>query len=273
MPGWLKGCAIGCGVMVLLFVVTFVGCGLTVMKPFKDAERSREVLEADFGTQEEYVPPADGRVAPERLEAFLAVQRELRDLCGDLTGVFEHFERMEHLDEGDVSGPEKTRMVLGTMTRALRIPGLLGRYHVARNEALADAGMGLGEYTYIYVVGYYGVLGKAMVDADASGVTVGEGEHSTFRLREALRRMLRAQLEALEAAGSDPELAQALRDEAARMDEDLDRLPWQDGVPASIADSFTPYRDRLEELWCPAADEFALNVARSGNRGFSITAD
>lgn len=274
MPGWLKGCAIGCGIAVLLTVVTFVGCGFSLMQPFKEAQEVRETLEADFGTQADYVPPADGRVAPARLEAFLAVQEELQGMCSELEGVFSHFERMERMDDDSVGTGEKVGLVFGAIGRGIQLPRLLGRFHVTRNEALAAQGMGLGEYTYIYVTGYYGVLGRRGHSLDDhDNVEIEGGRNASRRLRGVLRDMLRNQLAALDAQDGDPDLRRELRDEVLRLEDDLSRLPWQDGVPASIAEPFAPYRGRLDALWCPYADEFALTVARQGNKGFSITTD
>lgn len=276
MPGWLKGCAIGCGLFLLISVVTFVGCGWSMMKPFKDAQVVREDLEAAYGEQGDYVPPADGRVAPDRLEVFLAVQQDLADQCEGFAATFGHFEKVEQMDDESTSSVEKFGLVLGAVGRGMGLPRLLGRYNIARNTALLEHGMGLGEYTYIYAVGYYGVLGRrGHVLGEESGVEINveDGHRASRRLRRVLRGMLQEQLAALDAAGGDPELLTALRDEVTALEDDAERLPWQDGAPESIAASFAPYRDRMTELWCAYADEFALQVARQGNKGFSITSD
>ena len=75
----LAGCAVGC----LLIVLALGGLGWmgyrwarTAAEVVEAAERAEDRLEAEYGLVREFTPPADGRVAADRIEAFLAV-REL----------------------------------------------------------------------------------------------------------------------------------------------------------------------------------------------------
>nr|MBC8424530.1 hypothetical protein [bacterium] len=194
---WLKGCGIGCGLLVILAIVGSIGGGLALMKPFKDAADKREVLDETYGAQEDYRPPLDGVVARDRMEVFLAVRTELMEHCAGFEGVFEQFRRMDELEEEEASGGTMFREVLKTVGKAFGLAGKLGRLAGARNESLAEHGMGLGEYSYIYAVSYYAWLEVKVEDMDGGNVEV---DDSSPRVRRALRDMLRHQHEDLEAS-------------------------------------------------------------------------
>ena len=49
------------------------------------------------------------------------------------------------------------------------------------------------------------------------------------------------------------------------------RRPWQDGLPALIADSLQPERDELARLACPLASDFALG--RTERHGLTVRGD
>lgn len=270
---WLKGCGIGCGLIVILGVVGGIGGGIALMKPFKDAADKREVLEERYGAQEDYRPASDGVVARDRMEVFLAVRTELMDHCAGFEGAFEQFRRMEALDEEeDVSGGTMFREVLKTVGKAFGMAGKLGRLAGARNERLAEHGMGLGEYSYIYAVSYYAWLEVKVEDMDGGNVDV---DDSSPRVRRALRDMLRHQHEDLKTSfhpDRESWLAE-LSTELERLDDDRSLYPWEGNVPERLADTLAPYRGRLETVFCADTAPFALSIHREGQGGLSIHAD
>jgi len=268
MPGWLKSCAIGCGVFTVVSIMLMIGCGVSFMRPFKDAVGVREELEAEYGTQEDYRPSIDGVIAPDRIEAFLGVREALRGECEVIGEIFGYFEKMEEMDETS-SGGEKVSMVLGAARHVFQMPRAIGGYAGVRNTALLEQGMGLGEYTFIYVLSYYSMLQK---DVIAEDLKIND-ENTSDRVRRTLREMLRHQLEDLRAAGSDPDFEITLRDEIIRLDENDNALPWQNGLPPATLASIEPFRTRIDTLWCAPASPFALSINRQGNKGFSITSD
>lgn len=269
--GWLKGCAIGCGLMIVLGIACSFGGGFMLMKPFKDAVDAREKLEETYGTQADYRPPPDGAPAPDRMEIFLDVRTELMAHCGEFAEAFAQFRRMDALDEDELSGGQKIKEVFKTVREGFGMAGKLGRLAVHRNEALQDHGMGLGEYTYIYALAYYAWLEVQVEDIDDDNVQV---EDSSPRVRRALRDMLRHQLDdARDATGSDPVLIEELVTELERLGDDRSLYPWQGAVPARIDAALAPYRGRLEAAFCPETAIFALSTHREGNKGLSITSD
>jgi hypothetical protein len=262
IPKWLKGCGCGCGALVLLGVLLLFGSSLFVMRPFKQAVADGVTLIKQYGSQEDYVPPASGAIAPARLETFLAVRSSLMEMCGkferSLAGIrgLEQFDGQQEVDRGEV-----LKEALKVTRSALGLGPKLGEYARARNAALLAQGMGLGEYSYIYVLAYGGRL-------QAKG---GEGEaHSSglevsSRVRQVLRVQLQNQLQAMDA---DPERwldspeRGALIQELEHLRADPERLPWADGLPPAVAASLAPYHERLDDLFCAATAGFELSRHR-----------
>jgi hypothetical protein len=243
-----------------------IGCGVSLMRPFNDAVEVREQLEEAHGTQEDYRPAPDGSIPAESIERFLMVREALFAECAGMSQIFDHFEAMDDMEDS-ASGSEKFHMILGTVKQATKLPATIGNYSTLRNSALLENDMGLGEYTYIYAISYFTLLGREALGEDMEI----NGEETTDRVRRTLREMLRHQLEDLRAAGTDPDLEITLRDEILRLEEDQDSLPWETGPPLQAEESLKPYLLRIDALWCDATSPFDLTVTQKGNRGFSIT--
>ncbi len=268
MPGWLKSCAIGCGIFTLVSVMLMIGCGVSLMKPFNDAVEVREQLEEVHGTQEDYRPAPDGSIPTESIQTFLLVRKALFAECEGMSQIFDHFKAMGDMKDS-ASGSEKFQMILGTVKQATRLPAAIGNYSTLRNSVLLENDMGLGEYTYIYAISYFALLGREALGEDMEI----NGEETTQRVRRTLREMLRHQLEDLRAAGTDPDLEITLRDEIFRLEEDPDSLPWENGPPRHVQESLEPYLSRIDAFWCDATSPFDITVTRKGKKGFSITPD
>ena len=269
---WLKGCALGCGLIVVLSIVGTIGGGMALLKPFRTAIDSREALEETYGTQGDYRPPADGIPAVDRVETFLDVRAVMMEHCGGFSEIFAQFRRMDRLEDEGASGGEKFKEVIRTVKSAFSMPAKLGKLANARNEALAEYGMGLGEYTYISALTYYAWLEVKEFEFDDENVDM---EDSSPRVRRELRGMLRHQLEDLQAS-ADPDrgpLADELEAELARLDDDRGLYPWEDNLPARIAEALSPYRGRLETTFCPDTAPFALSVHEQRGGGLSIHSD
>jgi hypothetical protein len=276
---WKLGCGIGCGVLLLLVIVVVIGSiylARTSVHEFDTAITMREDLEARFGATQDFTPSADGSIPPARMEAFLSVRDSLHAASQEIATTFLTLARI------DTSGRKSP-------ARAFKLLKL--GFFQARNHALLDAGMGLGEYTYIYAIAYYDWLGKSpgdgpentqiawddngegfsvQTDQETEHVRTAGARRSIQRICGDLKVMLRNQLSAL--AGPDSSSLAAgwprqLADEIARMDQDLARLPWQDDLPAAIAASLDPYRRRLEATYNPATNLFELSINHKKHLG------
>jgi hypothetical protein len=217
------------------------------MRPMIHAVEARTELEARHGTQESYIPPLSGVPAADRIEAFLGVRRAIAETCGDFQRAEGELAKLEAFDDRDeVPRLEVMRQAFSTTRSMMGVGPLIGHFFEVRNQALADADMGLGEYTYIYVLAY----GPEIVAPSEESKLL--GPHATNpRVRSALRSMLANQLAALKTAEDGPaDLREALAAEIERLDGDPDRVPWQDGLPPEIVAALRPNREQLDAVFC-----------------------
>ncbi len=83
--------------------------------------------------------------------------------------------------------------------------------------------------------------------------------------------MIERQLEAATAAlGEEDETVVELAAELEALDADDRRIPWQDGLPVQIAESFSADRERLDATYSVAAAEFELLNSTIRGGGMSI---
>lgn len=154
----------------------------------------------------------------------------------------------------------------------------LGDFQAARTRALLDAGIGPGEYVYIYVLAYHSWLQKSPGDGPEfriqgqRGIVSEESEHGG-NIREERREMLTRQIRGLllamlrnQRAKLDEGRIEAQRDpwrealgaEISALESDSGRLPWQGGLPRKLEDSFRPFRDRLLQSYSSLANPLEL---------------
>ena len=243
---------------------------------FKKAARGIEELESSsravnqrFGQASEFTPDPGGQVPGPRVEAFLAAREIMAQARDELAG------SLAVLDGSVDSGRGEGKLGAG-----VRLLPRMFQFYGARNDACLTAGLGLGEYGYLYILAYYGLLEKPVTagpgftlvgDSDRGG---GPGTQSSeFDVREDRREhilrtarnlalpILRNQLAALAAGDAGGEWAGRLQDEIALMEADPFRLPWRDGLPDRIAASLEPYRDRLEASWNEMSNPLELGPA------------
>ncbi|MEZ4386722.1 MAG: hypothetical protein R3D98_03960 [Candidatus Krumholzibacteriia bacterium] len=259
---WLTGCGLGCGgTLVLGLIVLLVG-SVVMTGPLRQAVAAREELEARHGDQASYTPPADGAIAPDRLARFLDVREAVMGTCESFAATGRQFARMDALDE---DAPKREVLTeVGRLTREVfgMVPHL-GAFFEARNQALLAADMGLGEYTYIYIMAYHREL-RTTPTGDA---VFGDPELNA-RVHAALQQMLRNQLAALP---PDAPARTALMAELDLLRDAPQRLPWQDGLPAAVVASLAPQRQRLDDLFCAATVGLEFNTNRT--RGLSVVSE
>jgi hypothetical protein len=291
---WLLGCGIGCGVVVLIVIV--IGAGgiffiRSTLKDFDEVIAAREQLQERFGTVSQFIPAADGAIPPERVELFLAVRDSMQVVRDCLSEAFMVLHSVDRKDEAK----ERSASTWSLVKTGLGVAGQMSDFFRIRNQALLDLGMGLGEYTYIYVMSYYVWLGYSPTESPENfewDIDPNTGEYRVKsdrgdqsyevqgtatpkrRLCQNLRSMLRNQLEALPQAtdsGMDDPWGRRLAGEIEKLQNDALQLPWQDELPAPIADSLTPYRDRLVDSYSLATNILELSISRK--KGWSIKAD
>jgi len=254
--GCLKQTAIGCGAVLVMT--------LMMTSPFNRAVDARHAIEEHFGPQEAYVPPASGAPSADRIEVFLEVRRTLSEPCSDLSRAEKQVQKLESFDDQDeVNRVDVLKQALSTTKSMMGVGPVIARLYEIRNQSLLDAGMGLGEFTYIFAVAYRGRLLDPPQPNQLFGPTP-----INRRVRKALLSMVENQLAVLRSeGGSEAEIA-AVATEIAALQADEGRIPWQDGIPPAISEALAPYRAELDALYCPAMAPLELMINKKHGPGF-----
>ncbi len=263
VPRWLMGCGIGCGVVVVLILAAMTVGGVSLNRMLNDVDRSTEMraeIEERFDTPENFTPPADGSVAPDRLERFLQVRQALDPVCSRFDDTIGRIQELDDSEQAPGIGD-----LFGVMSGVLSFPQLMIDYAGARNQALLDAEMGLGEYTYVYVMAY--ATGPAKDRRQEQDLR----NPLSRRIRRNFAGMLERQRALLAAEGAGTKELALLDGEIEALRADDRRRPWQDGLPSAIADSLAPGQEELQRLACPLAANFALD--RTRRQGMTIRGD
>jgi len=267
---WLKGCGIGCGVASVLLILLSVGGSLVMMKPFRDAVEIRETLVERHGDVNEFTPWADGGIPAERLEAFLSVRRAVQENCAAVGATDDGIAAMDRLD--DKERPD-TMEIFGAFGEASKsvfgMGSVMGEFFRARNAALLEVDMSLGEYTYIYALAYPEIVGPEAGEEEVTG-----DAHLSSRVRETLRHQLRNRLAAMgevSEGGEDSEERRLLVEEIAVLEDRPERLPWIGVRPPALEASLAPFEEQLAELFC--ADAAHLELTRNESLGIGIYGD
>ncbi len=234
------------------------------MSGFEEAIELRSQLEFQYGEPGRYVPPPDGAVSADRMEVFLQIREATQATRLEIARTFESFPMTE--EEGEEleqqPGLEIARRVFGMIGSGLGLGAQIGRFMESRNRALLENGMGMGEYTYIYVVAYHSWLGHS----------IGEGPHSRSKVKldlptvrgELRRRIVQIFQNQLDAAG--PEANPVLARQLELLRDSRNPVPYADGLPPALEASLKPYRDRLEATYNPVANQFELSLNRRRGR-------
>lgn len=254
--GCLKQTAVGCGVLLVIAIALPFVLGVMMMGPFKRAVDDRHAIEEIYGPQEAYVPPASGVPSADRIEVFLGIRRAFAEPCADLTQAEKQMQKMDTFDDQDeIDRMEVMKEVFSLTKSMMGVGPVLGHLYEIRNQNLLDAGMGLGEFTYIFAVAYNDRLLDEPEGEQLFGPTA-----TNRRVRKALLSMLESQLAVLQSEGGEEVEIEALETEIAAMQEDDRRIPWQEGIPPAITEALAPYRTELDELYCPAMAPLELMI-------------
>ncbi len=262
---WLIGCGVGCGVTILLNIILFVGAGFLFTKPMTKAANSQKELTAAYGVPNDFVPEVGG-LTPQKIEAFLAVRAELMPSCEEFEGVAGGFAAMDELDQGgDEPSAKEIFMGLGKVMGSVK--GLvmeMGEVLEIRNHALMAEDMGLGEYTWIYVLAYNSWLEYE----PNTGIDSSDGGSFSSREQGLIEDLMNAHAGALAEAGRNDE-AELWREEADKLDWSDTGVPFQNSeLPKEITDALESYRSRLESSYCAPMSEFDLGVIKKKGMSF-----
>jgi len=282
----LLGCGVGCGLVIVVLVVLSLAGSFYVSRFFSEAReagRSWRELVSAHGEAEQFVPAPDGAVPAERVELFLSVRESLREPQARLHAVFADFPPDDMLEE-----KRAFFVIVGALRGIAGLIGPIATYIDERNRALLAAGMGPGEYAYIYGTAYYSWLGHS--PADGPLITKDTGEpwragapprlfddpDSSFgpgqvrrRYRRCTLAMLRNQLAALPQTGlsEDGEAWRTgLAAEIRRFESRPDAVAWEKGLPPAVEASLEPFRARFAATWDAATNPLEFPRRDAGSR-------
>ncbi len=279
---WLLGLGIGCGGLIVLGIIIGIFGYFFVRnmgQGFRDSEAMVKTLETKYGRPEAYVPDPRGAIEADRIEAFLAAREAMAPSRKAVEASFEDLVKAQK--DREAEGRSARNAFQAVRTGMQMIPQVAD-FLRARAQALLDKEMGVGEYVYIYSVAYYSWLKKSPEDGPGIGnLGVGlvrsEGPNQDAlemnrdmilrRLHRTVLPMLENQLARLKAnpAGGGPAgdaWAAALEAEVKAMSADRFRIPWQDGLPETLARPLRPFRERLEASYSGMTNIFELAFER-----------
>jgi TonB family protein len=275
---WLIGCGTGCAVIVVLIVALVTGTVMYVrgkLRPLQDASESRDTLSRAYGAREDFIPSSDGTIGRERMDIFLAVRESLAGEQARLDTALRGFD-FDRLKPRQSSFREALR----TLNDLSNLLTPAGEYVTQRNRMLLERKMGLGEYSYIYTMGYHSWLGhppddgppifeqiRARSSARSSGGDTNLTPEAVRRqYRRLIIRLLENQLRSVRDAGTT-EWRRTLQQEIDRINGDTGRIAWQDNLPPQLEASLKPYRTRLEASYHSSTNWFEL-LTLDENRQF-----
>jgi hypothetical protein len=249
-------------------VIFFIAAGYHFfLAPIQQSKKLEQALIDRYDWANRYMPPANGYIEPDRVEAFMQVRKAVQSNCDTFQAIFDSVLRIEDIDEDpDMSTGEKLSEVFGTVKSMYGAAPAFLVFMDARNEALLDQGMGIGEYMYIYLASY----GPQLANEHNSRYVEQEDAFISHRARDEYIQILRNQLGALDLAGpetSHPQLKAALTGEVDRLKDSLESSPWPDGPPLATLESLMPYQPQIDELYCEGMVRVEL---LQKNRGLSF---
>jgi hypothetical protein len=237
----------GC-LVALVSVLLIIGLGgFLALRPVNEAKQLEQELLDRHGAVPTFIPRPDGAVAPDRVEVFLAVRAALLTQTGQVQETYARID--EAMNAEDLSAADGAT----TFKDVMKTLPLMVKFYRVRNGELMAQGMSLGEYFYIYAAAY----GDRLCPPQPEGEAPTASPYVTARASREFAQILRNQLEAT-APGPAPELAMDIEREIASLERGHIALPWQEGLPAALAQSLAPYRSRLAPLFCLATRELEL---------------
>ncbi len=264
---WITGIAIGCaGILVVSALIGGVGYLFVrdVIQRADEMARLQEEVQSEHGGIDDYVPAVDGSIPADRMRAFLHVREYSAAVRDRLASSFDNI--AADLDNVQQGGGFLS--VVRLFGRGVDVVPHFTEFYTARCQALLEARMGIGEYSYIYSTAYYSFLAKPLEDGPGV-LLVRDGGHSdqvpaeevpARRRGLILKRIHSVVVHSLEngrSAARGPWQALAGR-ELSLLRAHPERIPWEDGLPAALTRSLEPFRAELEGQYLPLTNPLEL---------------
>ena len=261
------GKRMGCLLVTLVIVFVIASLFYFMTAGVREAKNIEQTLIDRFGWAEEYTPPADGFIDPQRLEAFIRVREAVQAGCGDYQAVLNSISELDKLESDQESSPSEVASTgMQGFKSAFSAGPKMVKFSTTRNKALLDAEMGLGEYLYIYLTVYH----EQLANEGESAYSGMEEAYISERARKEFVQILTNQLLALQTSETPatlPDLEPALRAEIDALENGTHLVPWPNGPAGRSLESLAPLREKLTGLYCSGIVKIEL---LQKNRGFDL---
>jgi hypothetical protein len=258
---WLTGCGMGC---LLMVVLTIVGGSLmfrnikNTVGEFDGVGDMQTQLVEMYGGVSDFTPTADGTIPPERIEIYLRVQELIKPTGDEFSHTLHDLRALENGEGFSLARMINAAKGLGNLGSSV------GRFLKVRNESLLAEGMGLGEYIYMTGTVYHAWLGEELDYTLDGQIEEGSSERRRDMVRGLFMGFLKRQQALARETGDPAGLAVAIDGELAELAIDAGRIPWQDGLPPTLLESLTPYRERLEAVATGGGALLAVGTEKDG---------
>ena len=237
--------------LIAATVIFFLVAGIAfVIVPVQKSKRLEQSLNDRFGWPTDYRPAREGNIPPGRVESFIRVREAVQANCRIFQGILDDVISLEAIEaDEEMSAGEKTSESLDSFKSMFSAAPAFLEFMDARNSALLENDMGLGEYFYLYLASY----GPQLALEKDSPYTDMEEAFISARTRHEFAIILENQLADITAAGQDStpqELVDDLRSQIDRMKNTPGAAPWPEGPVGKLQESLTPYLERIETLYC-----------------------
>lgn len=258
-----KGC-----LLIALTIGFVVSSGIYFMTTgIRDAKRLEQTLIDRFDWTDQYTPPIDGSIAPQRIEAFIRVREAVQVACAENQAVLISINSLDKLETDQESSADKIASTgLQGLKSIFNAGPKMVEFSEIRNHALLDENMGLGEYLYIYLT----IYGEQLAAEPDSVYSAMEEAYVSDRARIEYTQILANQVLALQAGGSlssNPDLGAVLQAEIEALENGSHGSPWPNGPFGRMRKSLAPYQQHLSKLYCPGIVKIEL---LQKNRGFQF---
>ena len=221
-----------------------------VFIPVQKSKQLEQSLLEQYDWAYKYTPPADGFMAPERLQGFIRVREAVQANCKTFQDILDSVILLEQIEsDPDMSAGDKASEGFGGLKKMLSAAPNFLEFMDARNQALLTEEMGLGEYTHIYLSAY-----GPQLAAESTSKYAGQDEaYINSRNRSEYARILSNQLAVLEAGGetaASAETTSILQTEITALKDDPDASPWASGPLPGAQASLDPYSEQINNLYC-----------------------
>lgn len=258
-----SGCGTGCLSLLIIMVLAVAGSYFLIrdrLASLEEIEESSNQLELIYGSIYEFTPGLDTKYNLERTARFLQARSIIKDEIDELENGLSDIQ----LEIDDIKDDTSLWDVFTLIKSGFGLIPEIVRYYKARNNALMEVQMGLGEYLYIYTNAYFVLLKKSPSDGPKFRIE-GEGDNQSdkygdevFELRydkisKKINRLAREHLTNLkfQLDKTDPsnKYLRIIEEEIIKLNSNRNLIPWMDSIPEFVNQQFNNYSVELDSSY------------------------